>query len=135
MNLDLTGKETAALLRAVDGITDGDSYFLATPIKTVRAVISFCTARAVRASKRCIGVFACEQQPIDFSELMLQPAHLAQPRASQKRVTGRIEGLPGNCWTEGLLRQIGLRNAGGEIGERNRGARRERGIRRDAYQC
>jgi hypothetical protein len=63
MNLDLTGKETAALLRALDGIIDGDSYFLSTPIKTVRAIrpktgserfrrASVATTQALRTAKR-----------------------------------------------------------------------------------
>jgi hypothetical protein len=38
MNLDLTDDETAALLRELDGLIDGDRYFLSERIKTLRAI-------------------------------------------------------------------------------------------------
>jgi hypothetical protein len=38
MNLDLTDEEAAALLRELDGIIDGDSYFLSTRIKTLKLI-------------------------------------------------------------------------------------------------
>ena len=38
MNLELTDEETAALLRELDGIIDGDHYFLSTRIKTLKAI-------------------------------------------------------------------------------------------------
>lgn len=38
MNLDLTDDETAALLRELDDIIDGDRYFLSPRIKTLRAI-------------------------------------------------------------------------------------------------
>jgi hypothetical protein len=38
MNLDLTDEETAALLRELDGIIDGDRYFMSPRIKTLRAI-------------------------------------------------------------------------------------------------
>ena len=38
MNLDLTDEETAALLRELDGLIDGDRYFMSQRIKTLRAI-------------------------------------------------------------------------------------------------
>ena len=38
MNLDLTDEEAAALLRELDGIIDGDRYFMSPRIKTLRAI-------------------------------------------------------------------------------------------------
>ena len=38
MNLDLTDEETAALLRELDGLIDGDRYFMSPRIKTLRAI-------------------------------------------------------------------------------------------------
>ena len=38
MNLDLTDEETTALLRELDGIIDGDRYFLSERIKTLKAI-------------------------------------------------------------------------------------------------
>ena len=38
MNLDLTDEETAALLRELDGIIDGDRYFMSQRIKTLKAI-------------------------------------------------------------------------------------------------
>ena len=38
MNLDLTDAETGALLRELEGIIDGDRYFLSPRIKTLRAI-------------------------------------------------------------------------------------------------
>ena len=38
MNLDLTDEETTALLRELDGLIDGDRYFMSQRIKTLRAM-------------------------------------------------------------------------------------------------
>jgi hypothetical protein len=38
MNLELTDDETAALLRELDGLINGDRYFLSPRIKTLRAI-------------------------------------------------------------------------------------------------
>ena len=38
MNLDLTDEETAALLRELGGLIDGDRYFLSQRIKTLNAI-------------------------------------------------------------------------------------------------
>jgi len=38
MNLELTDEEAAALLKELDGIIDGDRYFLSTRIKTLRGI-------------------------------------------------------------------------------------------------
>jgi hypothetical protein len=38
MNLDLTDEEAAALLGELNGIIDGDRYFLSSRIKTLRAI-------------------------------------------------------------------------------------------------
>jgi hypothetical protein len=38
MNLDLTDEETAALLRELDALIDGDRYFMSQRIKTLKAI-------------------------------------------------------------------------------------------------
>ena len=38
MNLDLTDEETPALLRELDGLIDGDRYFMSPRIQTLRAI-------------------------------------------------------------------------------------------------
>jgi len=38
MNLDLTDEETAVLLRELNGLIDGDRYFLSPRIKTLKAI-------------------------------------------------------------------------------------------------
>jgi hypothetical protein len=38
MNLELTDEEAAALLRKLDGLIDGDRYFMSPRIKTLRAI-------------------------------------------------------------------------------------------------
>ena len=38
MNLDLTDEETAALLGELDGLIDGDRYFMSPRVKTLRAI-------------------------------------------------------------------------------------------------
>jgi hypothetical protein len=38
MNLELTDEETAALLRELDGLIDGDRYFLSSRNKTLRSI-------------------------------------------------------------------------------------------------
>jgi hypothetical protein len=35
MNLDLTDEETAALLRELDGLIDGERYFMSQRVKTL----------------------------------------------------------------------------------------------------
>jgi len=38
MNLDLTDEETAALLRELDSLIDGDRYFLSSRIKALKTI-------------------------------------------------------------------------------------------------
>jgi len=38
MHLDLTDEETAALLRELDSLIDGDRYFMSPRIKTLKAI-------------------------------------------------------------------------------------------------
>jgi hypothetical protein len=38
MNLDLTDEETAAQLRELDGLIDGDRYFMSQRIRTLKAI-------------------------------------------------------------------------------------------------
>ena len=38
MNLDLTDEETAPLLRELNGLIDGDRYFLSPRIKTLKPI-------------------------------------------------------------------------------------------------
>ena len=38
MHLDLSDEETAALLKELDGLIDGDRYFLPSRIKTLKAI-------------------------------------------------------------------------------------------------
>ena len=38
MNLDLTDEETAALLKELNGLIDGDRYFLSPRIKMLKAI-------------------------------------------------------------------------------------------------
>ena len=38
MHLDLTDEEAAALLRELDGLIDGERYFLSPRIKTLKAI-------------------------------------------------------------------------------------------------
>jgi hypothetical protein len=38
MNLDLIDEETASLLRELDGLIDGDRYFLSSRIKMLKAI-------------------------------------------------------------------------------------------------
>ena len=38
MHLDLTDEEAAALLKELDGLIDGDRYFLSPRIKTLKAI-------------------------------------------------------------------------------------------------
>ena len=47
MNLDLTDDETAALLRELDSLIDGDRYFMSPRIKTLKAI------RARSGRSRC----------------------------------------------------------------------------------
>jgi hypothetical protein len=48
MNLELTDDETAALLRELDGIIDGDRYFLSPRIKTLKAIRAKLRPKPVR---------------------------------------------------------------------------------------
>ena len=73
MNLDLTDEETAALLRELDGLIDGDRYFMSQRINTLKAI---------RAKIR----------PGRVREPLPQPAQqYAPPRATakQRRRVGR----------------------------------------------
>jgi hypothetical protein len=54
MNLDLTDEETAALLRELGGLIDGDRYFISPRIKTLRAI------RAKISPSRCAS--RCRRQ-------------------------------------------------------------------------
>jgi hypothetical protein len=38
MHLDLTDEETAALLKELDGLIDGDRYFLSPRVKTLKTI-------------------------------------------------------------------------------------------------
>jgi hypothetical protein len=54
MNLDLTDEETAALLRELDGIIDGDRYFLSERIKPASDSQAETTRRALSGARnRC----------------------------------------------------------------------------------
>jgi hypothetical protein len=46
MNLDLTDEETATLLRELDGLIDGNRYFLSSESTTARASLSSATTSA-----------------------------------------------------------------------------------------
>jgi hypothetical protein len=48
MNIDLNDDEAAVLLRELDGIIDGDKYFLSPRIKTLKAIRSKIRAEPVR---------------------------------------------------------------------------------------
>jgi hypothetical protein len=48
MNFDLTDEETAALLRELDGLIDGDRYFMSPRIKTLRAIRAKIRSEPVR---------------------------------------------------------------------------------------
>ena len=48
MHLDLTDEETAALLRELDGIIDGDRYFMSPRIKTLKAICAKIRPEPVR---------------------------------------------------------------------------------------
>ena len=73
MNLDLTDEETAALLRELDGLIDGDRYFMSQRIKTLKAIRAKIRPEPVRA-------------PLPPS-----PKPFAPPRATaaQRRLVGR----------------------------------------------
>jgi hypothetical protein len=73
MHFDLTDEEAAALLRELDGLIDGDRYFLSPRIKTLRAI---------RAKIR--------PQPVR-EPLPPPPKQYAPPRATarQRRRAGR----------------------------------------------
>ena len=67
MNLDLTDEETTALLRELDGLIDGDRYFLSERIKTLRATRAKIRPEPVR------------------EPLPPPPKHSAAPRATAVR--------------------------------------------------
>jgi hypothetical protein len=73
MNLDLTDEETAALLRELDGLIDGDRYFLSARVNT---------SKAIRAKIR--------PEPVR-EPLPAPPKPYAPPRATakQRRRAGR----------------------------------------------
>jgi len=48
MNLDLTDEETAALLGELDGLIDGDRYFMSPRVKTLRAIRAKMSLEPVR---------------------------------------------------------------------------------------
>ena len=48
MNLQLTDEEAAALLKELDGIIDGDRYFLSTRIKALKAIRAKIRSEPVR---------------------------------------------------------------------------------------
>jgi hypothetical protein len=48
MNLDLTDEETSALLRELEGIIDGDRYFMSQRIKILKAIRGKIRPEAVR---------------------------------------------------------------------------------------
>jgi hypothetical protein len=66
MNLDLTDEETAALLGELDGLIDGDRYFMSPRVKTLRAI---------RAKMRL--------EPV--REPLPPPKQYAPPRATAKQ--------------------------------------------------
>ena len=70
MHLDLTDEETAALLRELDGIIDGDRYFLSPRIKSLRAI---------RAKIR----------PEPLRPPLPPPKRYIPPRAARRGRTGR----------------------------------------------
>jgi hypothetical protein len=49
MTLDLTDEEAAALLRELDGLIDGNRYFLSPRIKTLKAIRAKIRLEPVRA--------------------------------------------------------------------------------------
>ena len=73
MNLDLTDEEAAALLPELDGLIDGDRYFLSERIKTLKAIRAKIRPEPVR------------------EPLPPPPKQYAPPRASakQRRRAGR----------------------------------------------
>jgi len=48
MNLDLIDEEAAALLKELDGLIDGDRYFLSPRIKTLKAIRAKLRSEPVR---------------------------------------------------------------------------------------
>jgi hypothetical protein len=66
MNLDLSPEETAALLRELDQIIDGDRYFLSPRIQTLKAI---------RAKLR----------PDPIREPLPPPKHYEPPRATSRK--------------------------------------------------
>jgi hypothetical protein len=73
MNLELTDEETAALLRELDALIDGDRYFMSQRIKTLREIRAKIRPERVR------------------EPLPPPPKQYAPPRATakQKRRAGR----------------------------------------------
>jgi hypothetical protein len=48
MNLDLTDDETAALLREIDGLIDGDRYFMSRRVQSLKAIRANIRSEPVR---------------------------------------------------------------------------------------
>ena len=67
MKLDLTDEETAALLRELDSLIDGDRYFLSARINTLKAIRAKIMSEPVR-------------EPLPPS-----PKQYAPPRATAKQ--------------------------------------------------
>jgi len=67
MNLDLTDEETAALLRELNGLIDGDRYFMSSRIQTLKAI---------RAKIR----------PEPVREPLSPPGGLSRPESRSERV-------------------------------------------------
>ena len=57
MNLDLTDEETAALLRELDGLIDGDRYFLPERIRTVKVISAKIRPKHARESLPALKVY------------------------------------------------------------------------------
>jgi hypothetical protein len=77
MNLDLTDEETAALLRELDGLIEGDCYFMSQRINTLKAIRAKIRPEPVREPVR--------------EPLRPPPKQYAPPRATakQRRRVGR----------------------------------------------
>jgi hypothetical protein len=48
MILDLSDEETTALLRELDGIIDGDKYFLSPRVRTLREILNMIRPEPIR---------------------------------------------------------------------------------------
>ena len=59
MNLDLTDEETAALLRELDGLIDGNRYFMSQRVKTLKAIRAKIGPFATRAPIAGLSPLGC----------------------------------------------------------------------------